>query len=76
MILPNKLINFDECILSKTVCVLDIISEQKIMFVSELYQKVEENFEDINEFIHTLDVLFVLNKIEYNEKMKVIEYVI
>lgn len=76
MILPNKLINFDESVLSKTICILDIMSIEKVMFVSELYQNVESEFNDINDFINALDVLFVLSKIKFNKKMKVIEYVI
>ncbi|WP_099468746.1 ABC-three component system middle component 7 [Konateibacter massiliensis] len=74
MILPNKLIKFQDSILAKTVYVLDEVSKNSIS-ISELYCKIKEHFEDINQFILTLDVLFTLEKINYNEEVQVIEYV-
>lgn len=74
MILPNKLINFQDSILAKTVYILDEISINK-MSVSELYSKVKDQFADINQYILTLDVLFALEKINYNKEIRVIEYV-
>lgn len=74
MILPNKLIKFQDSILAKTVFILDEIS-QNSKSVSELYCLVKEHFEDINQYILTLDVLFILEKINYNEEMQVMEYV-
>ena len=55
MILPNKLISFQDCI--------------------GLYEQVEIHFEDLNEYMLALDVLYVLGKIEYNEELQVIQYV-
>lgn len=74
MILPNKLISFQDSILAKTVFILNEISADS-MSVSSLYNKVKSHFEDINQYILTLDVLFTLEKIYYNEEMQVIEYV-
>lgn len=75
MILPNKLINFNESILSKLVYILDILSTEKSKPIRDLYIVVKDKFEDINQYIIALDVLFALEKINYNMEMKVIEYV-
>ncbi len=74
MILPNKLISFQECILAKTVHILDNINGYDFSII-ELYRKVEKYFEDINEYMLALDVLYVLDKIEYDEGLQVIKYV-
>ena len=75
MILPNKIINFNESILSKLVYILDILSTEKSKPIRDLYIVVKDKFEDINQYIIALDVLFALEKINYNMEMKVIEYV-
>lgn len=74
MILPNKLISFQDCILGKTIYILEKISDLEFS-VMELYKQTETNFEDINEFILALDVLYVLGKIKYNDELQVIQYV-
>lgn len=74
MILPNKLISFQDCVLAKTICILEKINDANYSII-ELYQKVESHFEDINEYMLTLDVLYVLEKIKYNEELQVIQYV-
>lgn len=74
MILPNKLISFQDCILSKTVYILEEISDSNFSVI-RLYEQVEIHFEDISEYIHALDVLYVLGKIKYNEELQTIQYV-
>ena len=74
MILPNKLISFQDCILSKKVYILEKISDSDFSVIG-LYEQVETHFEDLNEYILALDVLYVLGKIKYNEGLQVIQYV-
>lgn len=74
MILPNKLISFQDCILSKTVYILEKISDSDFSVI-RLYEQVEIHFEDINEYMLALDVLYVLGKIKYNEELQAIQYV-
>ncbi|GKH32121.1 hypothetical protein EAI89_19695 [Eubacterium sp. am_0171] len=74
MILPNKLISFQDCILAKTVYILEKISDSDFSVI-ELYEQVETHFEDLNEYMLALDVLYVLGKIKYNEELRVIQYV-
>lgn len=74
MILPNKLISFQDCILAKTVYILEKISDSDFSVIG-LYEQVETHFEDLNEYMLALDVLYVLGKIKYNEELRVIQYV-
>lgn len=74
MILPNKLISFQDCILAKTVYILEKISDSDFSVIG-LYEQVETHFEDLNEYMLALDVLYVLDKIKYNEWLQVIQYV-
>lgn len=74
MILPNKLISFQDCILAKTVYILEKISDLDFSVIG-LYEQVETHFEDLNEYMLALDVLYVLGKIKYNEGLQVIQYV-
>ena len=46
MILPNKLISFQDCILEKTVYILEKIKDSKFSVI-ELYEQVETHFEDL-----------------------------
>ena len=74
MILPNKLILFRECILAKTVYILNtlVVGNES---VESLYEKTKQYLEDVNQYILVLDVLFALEKIELDEEMEVIRYV-
>lgn len=74
MILPNKLIPYKDCILAKLVYVLDVIIHENER-LDVLYEQIKSNFEDINQYILTLDVLFVLEKIQLDEELKVVKYV-
>ena len=56
MILPNKLIRFQDSILAKTIYILDVIKFANYS-VLELYNEVKTYFDDINEYVLALDVL-------------------
>ena len=74
MILPNKLITFHDSILIKIIYIIEVI-ENKDMNVYELYEIVQNNFVDLNEYILAQDVLYVLERIEYDERLGDIKYV-
>lgn len=74
MILPNKLVSFQNSLLPKTVLIIVELSA-KPLSVNELYDKLIKKFEDIDQFILTLDVLYLLDKVRYNEEWEVLEYV-
>jgi superfamily I DNA and/or RNA helicase len=72
--LPNKVISVKDSILWKLIKVVDAL-KSKSMLVLSLWEKASSEFEDINQFIFCLEVLYVLDKIEYSENYKVVEYV-
>lgn len=74
MILPNKLVSFQNSLLPKTVLIIDELSA-KPLSVNELYEKLRKKFEDLDQFILTLDVLYLLEKVRYNKEWEVLEYV-
>ncbi|WP_017756039.1 ABC-three component system middle component 7 [Calidifontibacillus oryziterrae] len=75
MIIPNKITPFKESIISKIPYVLNVLQQQNENPV-DLWEKVQSHFEDINEFILTLDVAFVLSALEYLEDSEELIYVI
>lgn len=74
MIFPDKLVTFQESVLAKCTYILKELDTQS-MPASELFISVKDHYEDISEFILALDVLHMLNKIYFNEELKVMEYV-
>lgn len=69
---PNKVINYNESIISKFPNILLLLKDKRYTIIS-LYEKTKNYFEDINEFIETLDCLFVLNKIKIDEESRSVE---
>lgn len=74
MKLPNKVTSYQESILSKLPVLLDVLSIKDSSLI-ELYFETKQYFSDTPEFIDTVDCLFALNKLEYNEKLGVLHYV-
>lgn len=75
MLLPNKLFSYEESILSRFPLVLSLLQE-KPMRVSELYKKLNDYVESVNDFIEILDCLYALGKIELNGEEGVLKYVV
>ncbi|CDB74156.1 ABC-three component system middle component 7 [Clostridium sp. CAG:265] len=70
MIFPNKLKTYEESILSKLPIVLNIILEGK-RDILEIYKLCENHFNEVQEYIYVLDILYILNKIKYVEGGKI-----
>ena len=69
MITPNKFISFNESVLSKLKFILDV---NESMPISDLYLLLADRFDDIDQFLYALDVLYVLDKININNKAELI----
>lgn len=74
MRLPNKVISYNESIISKFSIILNLL-KSKDYKVMELYEKIKADL-DIECFIETLDCLFALGKIEIDYKARRIHYVV
>lgn len=74
MKLPSKIINYDESIIVKFSFILDEISNKEIN-IYELFDKLKKKFNNVEEYLVTLEVLYLLNKIEILEDSEVIKYV-
>lgn len=74
MRLPNKVTSYKESTLSKLNVLLDVMCNGDVS-LTELYSATHQNFSDMSEFIDALDVLFALNKLEYNDELEVLHYV-
>lgn len=65
MILPNKIMRFEQSIIGKMLFILESL-DSRIISIQELYERTSEYFEEISEFIYSLDVLYVLDMIDYD----------
>ena len=74
MIYPNKHIRFEESIIFKMISLLESQDSSEIN-IHELYLKTKSKFKNIDEFIISLDVLYVLDMINMNFENENIEYV-
>lgn len=75
MIYPNKNIQFKESILNRMLPILTYRSYGNIGII-ELYNLVIQDFESIDQFILSLDVLFALGAIQLDEENQNLTYVI
>ncbi len=73
MKLPSKITSYTESILSKIIPVISVV-ETKDLTVKELYNETKQYFNDIEEYIDTIDCLFAIGKIILL-KDRVIHYV-
>lgn len=68
---PNKVINYNESIISKFPIILSQL-QIKDYSISSLYEKIKNKVENINEFLEILDCLFALNKIKLDENTRIL----
>jgi hypothetical protein len=73
MIYPNKLVRFNQSIVGKMLFVLDKLDSKNVN-IQELYATTAEYFEDISEFLYSLDVLYLLDMIEYDPEKGLLIY--
>jgi hypothetical protein len=74
MIYPNKHIKIEESIIYKMTTLLED-KTINVISITELYNKTKSKFSNIDEFIYSLDVLFLLDIIEINFESELITYV-
>jgi hypothetical protein len=74
MRLPDKVIAYSNSALSRFPEILGCLFAQPLA-LQELYERTSDSFTDIGAFIETLDCLYALGRIEYDEKTEVLRYV-
>ena len=74
MLLPNKIISYNESILSKFPIVLDALKDNDYL-IFDLYEQLKASV-DIESFIEVLDCLFALGKIEIDYSTRSIRYAV
>lgn len=73
MKLPSKIFTYKESNLSKLAPLLKSL-EKRIFSVRDLYKAHKKLFSNANDFLETLDILFSLRKIAFDEKTEEINY--
>lgn len=74
MIFPNKHIKIEESILYKMTLILDYNSYNEIS-IKDLWMMTHEKFNNIDEFVFSLDMLYLLDKIQIDFESKKLIYV-
>lgn len=72
MLVPSKFTRLDESTIFKMKCIIAGKSDNES--VIELFSRTRESFYDPSEFIHALDILYVLGILDINEELGTIEY--
>lgn len=74
MIYPNKNVRFEESIIYKMISVLEQ-SERAVINIHELFSETKSKFNNTDEFIISLDILYALDMINVDFENENIEYV-
>ena len=74
MRLPSKITSYGESVISKFPPVLSVLQDSDAG-VFALYEATMKHFSGIEEFMDTLDCLFVLQRVRYDEEREVLCYV-
>jgi hypothetical protein len=72
MLVPSKFTRLEESTIFKMKCILD--NRKQNESITEIYSRTKEVFYYASEFIHALDILYVLGLLEIRENTTVIEY--
>lgn len=71
MIAPTKFTSLDESVLGKSPILLQAFDDR--ISAHSLYKLVERQFEDVGEFLFSLDVLYVLGSIRLDTATGMVE---
>ncbi len=68
MMLPNKTITYSESVIAKFPLVLHFLQKEKSAKAGVLYSNLKNEFSSIHVFVQTLDCLYALGKITFDEE--------
>lgn len=72
MLIPTKFTRLEESTIFKMRCIISSKKDGETIF--DVFSKTKNNFYDASEFLHALDILFVLNLLDVQDDSGVIEY--
>lgn len=72
MIVPNKIIPFNESVISKLEFVLRELGDEEELI--NLYHKVERKFTGIDQFLYAIDALYALDRISIDEPTRAVKH--
>lgn len=73
MLIPTKFTTLEESTIFKMHVILNTkVNDEKL---SELLARTSGDFQDASEFLHALDILYVLGLIDVDASMEMINYV-
>ena len=75
MKLPNKIISYKESVLSRFPLVLSVLSDNP-MNVYELFELTKDSFTDVEDFMDTLECLYALKKVTFDDECGVLFYAV
>ena len=75
MIFPNKFIKYEESVIFKMLKVLEICEKEKELTIQDLYKITVSKFSGIDEFLYSIDILYVLDSIKLDFTTNKISYV-
>ncbi|HXD94796.1 MAG TPA: ABC-three component system middle component 7 [Bacteroidia bacterium] len=73
MLYPNKHTRFEESILYKMLFILELNELKEIKIIS-LYDILKKKYQNIDEFIYSIDVLYSLNLINVDFEKETVIY--
>lgn len=71
MMLLNKTIAYDDSVISKFPLILKLLQNQESIKADVLYKSLKKDFSSRHVFVQTLDCLFALGKITFNENEEI-----
>ena len=75
MKLPNKIISYKESVLSRFPLVLSVLSENPVG-VYDLVELTKDSFTDIEEYMDTIECLYALKKVTFDDESGVLYYAV
>ena len=75
MKLPNKIISYKESVLSRFPLVLSVLSENPVG-VYDLFELTKDSFSDIEEYMDTIECLYALKKVTFDDESGVLYYAV
>lgn len=70
---PSKVVNIKKSILWTLPEIVEVLKKNNNLL--EVYHELEKKLNDINEFMLSIDILYILDRIEINDEMGNYTYV-